>query len=98
MRTWCVVVLAAALLSLGLAHDGFTAGAGGEHGHDSPGHEPTAPEHCVICPALCLGGLATALGAVAFARRRRGPRVRHRVAACGALLWAWTFEHPPRFA
>lgn len=98
MRTWCVAVLVAALLSLALAHGDLTATRTGEHDHPSPGRDPNVPEHCVICPALCLVGLAAALDGVAFARRRRGPRVRQRAAAFGALLWAWTFEHPPRFA
>lgn len=98
MRTWCVVLVAAGLLSVGLAHNGLAGPGSGGHDHDGSDSKRSVPEHCVICPALCLGGLAGALGAMSSARRRSGKRMPHRASALGALVWAWTFDHPPRVA
>ncbi|MFN8102979.1 MAG: hypothetical protein U0U69_00790 [Acidimicrobiia bacterium] len=97
MRTWCVVLVATALLSIGLVHAGVAQAAQGHHEH-GPTRDETVPAHCINCTAPCLGGLVTALGALALARRRGDTTVRWRARGLGELIWAWTFEHPPRVA
>lgn len=85
--SWIALALLAGLLALSLQ-----ASVDG-HGHEK---EMGAASHCVICPALCLSGLAGVLGGIAFVLSRRRGRVRRLEAASRALVWAWTFEHPPR--